>query len=930
MSNSEINDYSCQYDGTKNYHDVSRSRYTNPVLDEKFDAIVQTIVEQKMERQCQYLEMKKYILDIDQSEGKSLDVIGNFVGQPRNLINFNIDPYFGFQGARNAQAFNVGKWYTLEGLSKGTIKVLTDAQYRNVIKARIIKNSTKNTRKDLIKVLSLLGGTDAPFKLRYPRHGVILIEVTNKNDPDGIVSYFLSRYMQDDTILPRPLGYRILVKNRVVGVKYEVVPMKRFDPVYWRVDGGSTASFSITNYLNGFEVQFQTRMSDDLVGIVWDSKDDKDHRYLAYETRYDYSGVKWEFDMELSESMPKFNDVSLSPTLTIHYEDSLGRKGISYIALWNYADEPDSRNTRIRLDFDNIRGGFGATSELNVKRITKMFFSGYTSNYNKDTVSPLAETNSGYVRVTNMELSGTNTVISRNRVIAEPHDVGMSTSYDDHYDLNPARIVDNLKALGYKGFLNHYCGMSHYPEMDWFDDPSGGRFRIPDPLVDEGAIVVNPPTSRWHVKFAEALNASNMTPIFSVSWELYSQAAREEWCQREFNDRLGKTGYTPPSYFASLCHENALAYLHKAYKEFGDTMVAGGCDVKLQIGEPWWWFNTDSLNPCVYDYQTRLAFNADTGLFAPDLGTITEAVEKNDPTSVAFKDWLRDKLGQTCRDFRTRIKEEFGESAEVCPLLFFPSILTHEPSLATYINYPKEHYAYPNFDFIMTEAYDWVIEQPPRLDLSHSAVGDIPIDDLGYPAEKVAYLSGFVPDKMIAYIYKLDYKKEYRSPIWQRILGDIKNNEPVGIMKQLVWAYPQVMFDSITIVEDGFYFGDTFLEVISDNTPYPDDIFGEGLRPPEPSNELQPEDVQVYSYESGDVRVTFDVVNDISGTTYSVQLLSNSGEDVLLSKDTSEHEVTFTSEEVVGSGIELSLVKVIVVPSVGIPSDIIDVFPIPA
>ena len=39
--------------------------------------------------------------------------------------------------------------------------------------------------------------------------------------------------------------------------------------------------------------------------------------------------------------------------------------------------------------------------------------------------------------------------------------------------------------------------------------------------------------------------------------------------------------------------------------------------------------------------------------------------------------------------------------------------LVNPTSLATYINYPQEHYAYPNFDYVMTEAYDWIIEQPP-------------------------------------------------------------------------------------------------------------------------------------------------------------------------------------------------------------------------
>ncbi|WP_409449050.1 hypothetical protein [Acinetobacter baumannii] len=36
-------------------------------------------------------------------------------------------------------------------------------------------------------------------------------------------------------------------------------------------------------------------------------------------------------------------------------------------------------------------------------------------------------------------------------------------------------------------------------------------------------------------------------------------------------------------------------------------------------------------------------------------------------------------------------------------------MLTLQPP-ATYINYPSQHYSYPNFDYIMTEAYDWLLE----------------------------------------------------------------------------------------------------------------------------------------------------------------------------------------------------------------------------
>ena len=710
--------------------------------------------------------------------------------------------------------------------------------------------------------------------------------------------------------------------NYVPKFKVLNLDISRFDPVYWRVDGPSTASFSLFSIANGFEVNFECRMSDDLVGVVWDSEDVKDHKYLAYETNKDYSGLKWEFDIELSDTMPVLNNEQFAPTLTVEYLDNQGRKGLAYIALYNYANNPSSRSAHIIIDFDRVKAGFSANVDFNVKNINKIFFSGFVEGYSQ-TQRPLGQTTSGFLRITNSVLTGSGTTLKLKQVQTDVHNIGMCTSYDDHYDLNPQRLVNNMKALGFSGFVNHYCGMSHYPAFNW--DEGLSKFQIIDPL-ESSANLVNRPTTLWHEAYANALHQHSFEPVYSVSWELYSLAAREEWCQREYDDSIGRTGYEPPSYFMSMCHKNALTYIHKVYREFADTLVQANCKVMMQIGEPWHWFNTATLNPCVYDYQTRLAFNADTGLFAPDLGNIYEAVEKTGSPFDEFKTWLRNKLGQTCLNIRSMIKEHYGDEALVCPLLFFPSIRTHQESLATYINYPQEHYAYPNFDFVMTEAYDWVIEKTPRLDLSHQAVNEIPMMELGYPADKVAYLSGFVPDSAIAYIYKLNHETAYRQPIWQRIFGDIKNNESESIMKQLVWAYPQVMQDSIVIDSQypGFFAGQNYLDVIQDNTPYPNNIFGEDLQPYQPPPVLKPVDVSAVIHADYSITISFDVENEKQGTEYEVQLLNSTGLYALISKFTATHSISISSEELSSVGLG-TLLKVLIVPSEGEMSTIIDI-----
>lgn len=98
-------------------------------------------------------------------------------------------------------------------------------------------------------------------------------------------------------------------------------------------------------------------MTNDLVGISWDSYDTKDHKLLAYETKYSYAGVVWDFDIELSASMPVLNNPSLTPTLTVYYHDN-GVDKIAYIVLFNYANNPSSRTAHIHINWDTVKAGF--------------------------------------------------------------------------------------------------------------------------------------------------------------------------------------------------------------------------------------------------------------------------------------------------------------------------------------------------------------------------------------------------------------------------------------------------------------------------------------------------------------------------------------------------------------------------------------------
>ena len=181
----------------------------------------------------------------------------------------------------------------------------------------------------------------------------------------------------------------------------------------------------------------------------------------------------------------------------------------------------------------------------------------------------------------------------------------------------------------------------------------------------------------------------------------------------------------------------------------------------MQIGEPWWWYNPATNLPCIYDYSTRLAFNQDTGLYAPDLGDIFQSVYQTGTPYEEFRQWLRIKLGQTCQDIRTVLKKNYPD-AQFCPLLFLPAIRTQQPTLLTSINYPQEYYRYPSFDYIIVEAYDWILENNPEQ--AHHTIMEFALDELAYPSEK-----------------QLIWQVLYHQRIWHIFMVSIIRNLTIGL-----------------------------------------------------------------------------------------------------------------------------------------------------
>ena len=191
----------------QDYKTTSLSRLTDRHRsDETFLAILDTLVEIKSQRQQQYLDIADTFLDIDKSEGKNLDLIGKLVGEERTLVNFIDRSYFGFLGARLSESYDIGYWYSLYKNKYGTLRILTDDEYRRVLKARVLKNCSKSSRNSLVSVLNTLTGNTSTTIVEQEDNKAIQISL---QDDDGLASYYLSKYKNDRNLIPVPLGRRI-------------------------------------------------------------------------------------------------------------------------------------------------------------------------------------------------------------------------------------------------------------------------------------------------------------------------------------------------------------------------------------------------------------------------------------------------------------------------------------------------------------------------------------------------------------------------------------------------------------------------------------------------------------------------------------------------------------------------------------------------
>jgi len=237
--------------------------------------------------------------------------------------------------------------------------------------------------------------------------------------------------------------------------------IQRFDPRFWTVNFPRPMMASVVSTApDALRVACEFHSEGELAGLIWESEDALDHPLHAYATDRDYSHTVLRFRWRSNAVIPL--DEVHGPTLTIEGRDAGGAPRAWYVRLWNYA-EGDPEDAEITIDFAALDGGFllpGEADPVWAGDIDRMFVSLVAPDYD-GSEGALAGGEAGWAELSEIACDGSGSVLRRGDAIIAPHGLSMATGYDDLYNQTPERVVAAIAALGYRGDIVHYVGMSH-------------------------------------------------------------------------------------------------------------------------------------------------------------------------------------------------------------------------------------------------------------------------------------------------------------------------------------------------------------------------------------------------------------------------------------------------------------------------------------
>lgn len=540
--------------------------------------------------------------------------------------------------------------------------------------------------------------------------------------------------------------------------------IQRFDPRFWTINFPRPMMGSVVSTgPDSLRVDCEFVGNGDLAGLIWESEDTRDHPLLAYVTQRDYSRCTLSFRWRSSGVMAL--DQVNGPTLTIEGRDAAGQPRAWYVRLWNFASG-SPEDAQIELPFSALGTGWeGSGPAVHPSEIDRMFISLVPPGYVEGGAAAFAASRTGWVELTGIATDGERAMLEIGDVLLPVHGEQMATAYDDMFDQTPARVLRAIEGLGYRGRIVHYVGMSHYYRLEQV----AGR----SVAVEAGELCA--PAIAWHRNYFALAVDAGFAPVVSLSYELFDANCPEAWRQRAADGQVALTGWQPPSALLSPAAAPVNDFLQSVATKFVSLLEEAGGAPLFQIGEPWWWITPDGSRPCLYDDHAL-------ALWGAGMRTITDMRQPLAQADKDFLDMAGAALAQSTLALADAVRNSATGTAEILLLAFTPTIYDPAMPEAERLNLPVG-WAYPAFDRLQLEDYDWLTAGSASL---RSKAYATVAGRLGYPIDRQDYLAGFVLDPADA------------GTLWPRIDAGLDEARERGVSQRFVWALPQVQRDGYT------------------------------------------------------------------------------------------------------------------------------------
>lgn len=198
------------------YLEEARSRVTEQFKDKEiFDRYLQLLLSGMVDIQEVFRQLMQ-LRSIDTATGAQLDIIGEIVGQPRELIDTDLLTFFAFQGYPEAQSYGDlnspstgGYYYDIRNPLAGNT-LLTDEQYRLFIKAKIIKNNTSATPNQVIDFVKFVFGVELSLVVGEGNAEFTLMLGKELSSFERVLlSYISNSSGYSSNFIPKPIGVKM-------------------------------------------------------------------------------------------------------------------------------------------------------------------------------------------------------------------------------------------------------------------------------------------------------------------------------------------------------------------------------------------------------------------------------------------------------------------------------------------------------------------------------------------------------------------------------------------------------------------------------------------------------------------------------------------------------------------------------------------------